>query len=136
MKKLVLIIAAVFGMAIAANAANYTVNDSAIDALIANAEEVVVLDVNEAAPLAANLPTVSQKEVNPTVALILSWLLGGFGVHRHYMGTKPIMWVLYTITGGGLGVIWAVDTIMILIGLVDGTGIGKYCNNEKFIMWI
>ena len=114
MKKLVLIIAAVFGMAVAANAANYKVDDSAIDALIENAEEVMILDVAEAAPVAANLPAVSQKSVQPAVALVLSFIVGGFGIHRHYMGTAPGMWALYT--------------------FVDND-ISRYINNRKFFMW-
>ena len=135
MKKLVLIIAAVFGMAIAASAANYKVDDNAIDALVENAEEVFVLDVAEAAPAAANLPAVSQKEVKPIVAVILNWLLGGFGVHRHYMGTAPGMWALYTFTFAGIfGIVPLVDFIMLIIGTVDND-ISRYINNRKFFMW-
>jgi TM2 domain-containing membrane protein YozV len=135
MKKLVMIIAAVFGMAVAANAANYKVDNNAIDALIENAEEVMVLDVAEAAPAAANLPAVSQKEVQPAVALILNFIVGGFGIHRHYMGTAPGMWALYTFTLGGIfGIVTFVDFIMLIIGTVDND-ISRYINNRKFFMW-
>lgn len=130
-----MIIAAVFGMAVAANAANYKVDNNAIDALIENAEEVMVLDVAEAAPAAANLPTVSQKEVQPVVALILNFIVGGFGIHRHYMGTAPGMWALYTFTLGGIfGIVTFVDFIMLIIGTVDND-ISRYINNRKFFMW-
>ncbi|MBO6169499.1 MAG: TM2 domain-containing protein [Bacteroidales bacterium] len=135
MKKFVLILAAVFGMAIAANAANYKVDNNAIDALIENAEEVFTLDVAEAAPAAANLPAVSQKEVKPVVALVLNWFLGFFGVHRHYMGTAPGMWALYTFTVGGIfGIVDLIDFIMLVIGTVDND-ISRYINNRKFFMW-
>ena len=135
MKKLALIIAAVFGMAVAANAANYKVDDSAIDALIENAEEVMILDVAEAAPVAANLPAVSQKTVQPAVALVLNFIVGGFGIHRHYMGTAPGMWALYTFTFGGIfGIVPLVDFIMLIIGTVDND-ISRYINNRKFFMW-
>lgn len=135
MKKLVMIIAAVFGMAVAANAANYKVDNNAIDALIENAEEVMVLDVAEAAPAATNLPAVSQKEVQPAVALILNFIVGGFGIHRHYMGTAPGMWALYTFTLGGIfGIVTFVDFIMLIIGTVDND-ISRYINNRKFFMW-
>lgn len=135
MKKLALIIAAVFGMAVAANAANYKVDDSAIDALIENAEEVMILDVAEAAPVAANLPAVSQKTVQPAVALVLNFIVGGFGIHRHYMGTAPGMWALYTFTFGGIfGIVTLVDFIMLIIGTVDND-ISRYINNRKFFMW-
>ena len=135
MKKLVLSIIAVLAIAFSANAANYKVDNNAIDALIENAEEVMVLDVAEAAPAAANLPAVSQKEVQPAVALILNFIVGGFGIHRHYMGTAPGMWALYTFTLGGIfGIVTFVDFIMLIIGTVDND-ISRYINNRKFFMW-
>ena len=136
MKKLVLIIAAVFGMAIAANAANYKVDNNAIDALIENAEEVFTLEVAEAAPLAANLPSVSQKEVQPAVTLVLNFLLGEFGIHRHYMGTAPAMWAIYTFTFFGIfGIVPTVDLVMLVIGTINND-ISRYIGNRKFFMWV
>ncbi len=133
MKKLVLSIIAVLAIAFSANAANYKVDNNAIDNLIENAEEVYTLDV--AAPAAANLPAVSQKEVKPVTALILNFFLGGFGVHRHYMGTAPGMWALYTFTFGGIfGIVDLIDFIMLVIGTVDNN-IAPYINNRKFFMW-
>lgn len=133
MKKLVLSIIAVLAIAISANAANYKVNDSAIDNILENATEVVVLDV--ATPAAANLPAFEQKEVKPAIALILNFFLGGFGIHRHYMGTAPGMWALYTFTLGGIfGVVTLIDFVMLVIGTVDND-ISKYINNRKFFMW-
>ena len=133
MKKLVLSIIAVLAIAFSANAANYKVDNNAIDNIIENAEEVYTLDV--AAPAAANLPAVSQKEVKPVTALILNFFLGGFGVHRHYMGTAPGMWALYTFTFGGIfGIVDLIDFIMLIIGTVDNN-IAPYINNRKFFMW-
>ena len=136
MKKLIVSVIAVLAIAVSASAANYKVDNNSIDAIIDNATEVVALEAT--APAAANLPTVAAKEINGTTAFLLSWLLGGFGVHRHYLGTKPIMWLLYTITGGGLGVIWSVDTILLFLDVIKvGDGyIGKFINNEKFIVWL
>ena len=136
MKKLIVSVIAVLAIAISASAANYKVDNNAIDNIIENATEVVALEA--AAPAAANLPTVAPKEINATTAFLLSWLLGEFGVHRHYLGTKPIMWLIYTITGGGLGVVWGVDTILLFLDLLKvGEGyLQKYVNNEKFIVWL
>lgn len=134
MKKIVLSIIAVLAIAFSANAANYRVDDSAIDAIIDNATEVVTLEV--AAPAAANLPAFEQKDVNATTALILNFFLGGFGIHRHYMGTAPGMWALYTFTVSGIfGIVPTVDLIMLIIAVVDGGNISKYINNRKFFMW-
>ena len=133
MKKLVLSIIAVLAIAFSASAANYKVDNNAIDSLIENAEEVYTLDIT--APAAANLPAVSQKEVKPITALILNFFLGSFGVHRHYMGTAPGMWALYTFTVGGIfGIVDLVDFIMLIIGTADNN-ITPYINNRKFFMW-
>lgn len=136
MKNLIVSVIAVLAIAISASAANYKVDNNSIDALIDNATEVVALEAT--APAAANLPTVAAKEINTTTAFLLSWLLGEFGVHRHYLGTKPIMWLLYTITGGGLGILWSVDTILLFLDVIKvGEGyINKFINNEKFIVWL
>ena len=133
MKKLVLSIIAVLAIAFSASAANYKVDNNAIDSLIENAEEVYTLDI--AAPAAANLPAVSQKEVKPITALILNFFLGSSGIHRHYMGTAPGMWALYTFTIGGIfGIVDLVDFIMLIIGTADNN-ITPYINNRKFFMW-
>ncbi len=135
MKKLVLSLVAVIAVAFSANAANYKVDNNAIDNIIGNATEVVVLDV--AAPAAATLPAFENKEVNSTTALILNFFLGWCGVHRHYMGTAPGMWALYLFTGGGIfGIVDFVDFVMLIVATVDGGNISKYINNRKFFMWL
>ena len=64
-----------------------------------------------------------KKEVQSKTAMILiSFFLGGFGVHRYMMGYKN--WWVQLITLGGCG-IWAlVDLIRIITGdmkMSDGT---------------
>ncbi|MBR3074480.1 MAG: NINE protein [Bacteroidales bacterium] len=136
MKKLILTVIAVLAVAISASAANYKVDNSAIDNVIANATEVFVLETS--APAAAALPTFEQKEVNVTTAFLLSWLLGGLGIHRHYLGTAPWMWAVYTFTGGGLGILWSVDTILLFLDVIKvGEGyINKFIGNRKVIVWL
>ena len=137
MKKLVLSIIAVFAIAVAANANSYKVNDSAIDALIETSTEVFTADFMAPAPAAAVAP--ASGEINTTTAFLLSWLLGGFGVHRHYLGTTPWMWAVYTFTGGGLGILWGVDCLLIFLDLIkvgEGNYINKFINCEKIIAWI
>lgn len=134
MKKLILSVIAVLAIAFSANAANYKVDNNAIDNIIENATEIVTLEVAPAATAAANVAEVS--EVKAVTAFILNFFLGGFGIHRHYMGTAPFMWALYTFTFAGIfGIVPTVDLVVLLIALIDGSSISKYCGNTKFFMW-
>ena len=138
MKKLIISIIAVLAVAFSASAANYKVDDSAIDALIENATEVYTADfmVPATATAAANATVTAGDSVNPTVALILNIFLGWCAIHRHYCGTAPWMWAAYLFTGGGIfGVLDLVDFIMLIVGLTDGTGARMFINNPKFIAW-
>lgn len=134
MKKLLFSLIAILAIAVSANAANYTVDDDAIDALIEVSAEVSPLSLmpEAAVPAAA---TLSSSHNNPVAAFLLCTFLGGFGVHRHYMGTRPWMWAIYTFTFGGIfGIIPLIDWVMLIVGLVDDD-ISDFVGNTKFIMW-
>lgn len=49
---------------------------------------------------------------DPTISLLLSVIVGGFGVDRFYIGDTGLG-VLKLLTGGGLGVWWIVDMFVI-----------------------
>ncbi len=58
-----------------------------------------------------------------TTALILSIFLGYFGVDRFYMGYVGLG-ILKLITGGGFGIWWLIDVIMIATkSLKDSNGL-------------
>ena len=52
---------------------------------------------------------------NGVVVLILAILLGGLGIHRFMVG-KVGTGVLMLLTGGGFGIWWLIDVIMIVVG--------------------
>ncbi len=52
---------------------------------------------------------------NRLVTLVLCWFLGVLGVHRFYVG-KVGTGLLMLFTGGGFGVWWMIDFIMLLLG--------------------
>lgn len=140
MKKLVLTLIAVFAMTFAANAACFTANDDAIDALIESSVEVSPLAIDAEFPAMASEGSgsgvLSSSHNNPIASFLLCTFLGGFGIHRHYMGTAKFMWAAYTFTFGGIfGIVPLIDWVMLLVGLVDDD-ITPYVGNTKFFMWV
>ena len=56
------------------------------------------------------------------ITLILSIVVGGFGIDRFYTGSI-VLGVLKLVTLGGLGVWWLIDLIMLVTGnYKDGDG--------------
>ena len=132
MKKLLLTLAVAFFAICSASANNYVANDAAIDALVNNSVEMVI-DLDAAMAPAAPAAAVSSK--NPVVAAVLGWVLGWPGVHRYYLGTAPWMVLPYFLTGGGFGVIYVVDAVLLTIDALENTINPQYLNNERIIMW-
>jgi TM2 domain-containing membrane protein YozV len=68
------------------------------------------------------------------VAIVLDFFLGGFGVHRFYLGTEVMTGIGYILTCGGIfGIVPLVDFVVLII---DNKDISKYVNNPKFFMWV
>jgi hypothetical protein len=93
MKKLLLVFSLLLmvGLTTKANVSQYRVNDAQIETLFAQAEQVDLLqsiDYQGMTPMPASaIPVVKKSDKNAAVAFILAWFLGGFGIHRLYLGT-------------------------------------------------
>lgn len=137
MKKFIIALIAMFAIASAANAANaYKIDDAAIDAVVENA--VAISPMSLMAELPASVPASASisSSKSPVAAILLTFFLGEFGVHRHYMGTRPWMWAIYTVTVFGIfGVVPFVDFIVMIVALVEDGSVGRYCGDTRFIMW-
>ena len=70
---------------------------------------------------------------DPVMAFVLATVLGYLGIHRLYLGTEPIVVILYIITGGGCGIITLVDWIMLLMVLLDEKDLAPYIDNPNFL---
>ena len=138
MKKFILSLIAVATMSFAASAANYSLNEDAVDAMIESCAEISPLTMTAEFPAASAVPSngvLSTSHNNPVGAFLLCTFLGGFGIHRHYLGTSKGMWAVYTFTFGGIfGVVPLIDWVMLIVGLVDDD-VTPYLNNSKFFMW-
>lgn len=65
-------------------------------------------------------------------AILMAILTGPLGGHRLYLGTKPYVPIIYTLTlGGGLGLLPLIDIIVI----ISTSDLTRYQNNSQIIMW-
>ncbi len=140
MKKLLFALIAFVAISTVASAAPYKLNDAAVDNAIESAVEVSPVAFLSEVPsqLPAGMPASASLSAgkSPVGAILLTFFLGGFGVHRHYMGTRPWMWAIYTFTVGGIfGVVPFVDFIVEIVAAVEDNSIARYCGNTSFFMW-
>lgn len=119
-------------------AGNYTLDQNKLDAMFASATDVTAVAAYDFSDVQA-LPLAGAQldEKDPVIAFALATVLGYLGIHRLYLGTNPINVVLYIITAGGCGIIYAVDWIMLLMVLIDDEkSMAPFIDNPKFIMWL
>ncbi len=139
MKKILLLIVLFVSVLSAkqANASSYSINEQAVDQLFDNAIEtsMISINANELSSVASMVPStlVASKDKDAVVAIVLDFFLGGFGIHRFYLGTETLTGLGYIFTCGGIfGIVPLVDFIVLII---DNKDISKYVNNPKFFMW-
>jgi hypothetical protein len=146
MKKILFALIAMFAITTLASAAPYKLDDAAIDNAFESAIVVSPLDLMNEVPAAVSAglmvppsapsAAVISRGASPVGAILLTFFLGGFGVHRHYMGTRPWMWAIYTFTVGGIfGVVPFVDFIVEIVAAVEDNSVARYCGNTSFFMW-
>ncbi|MBC7777339.1 MAG: TM2 domain-containing protein [Phycisphaerae bacterium] len=67
-------------------------------------------------------------EHSAIVAILIAFFIGWTGLHRVYLGGRPVLILLYIITLGGIfGLLPLIDFIRLLIGHMD-----HYEGNDKF----
>lgn len=116
-----------------AKASAYTANDNQINALFNAAPEVVNVAFKDLSLGVGTATTMAAANKDAVVAILLDFFLGGFGVHRFYLGTEVMTGIGYIITCGGIfGIVPLVDFIVLIINMND---ISPYINNPKFFMW-
>jgi len=116
-----------------AQASGYTADDNLIDELFAAANETSSTSFNDFALAMNPVVSISSTEKSAPVALLLDFFLGGFGIHRFYLGTETLTGCLYPITCGGFfGVVPLIDFVVLIINIED---ISQFIDNPKFFMW-
>ncbi|MVM39756.1 NINE protein [Spirosoma sp. HMF3257] len=119
---------------------SYVINDSQVEQLMAQSEDVSLSIANtnlfQSEHMASGLTGTTQVKAGGkdfVAALLLNFFLGGFGIHRLYLGTETLTWVGYILTCGGIfGVVPLVDFIVLI---VNHDNLSPYIDNPKFFMW-
>ena len=116
-----------------AKASSYTADDRLVDEMFARAPEAVNALLIDFTSSANSTTSMASGSKDAAVALILDFFLGGFGIHRFYLGTEVMTGIGYILTCGGIfGIVPIVDFIELIINYDD---ISRYVNNPKFFMW-
>lgn len=125
-----------------ATTAEYYIDAVAVEQTLNSGDQLDVANAEQAATALESLmgqgsemTKVMAGDKNPAVAFILSWLIGYFGVHRIYLGTSAGVIIGYILTGGGCAILWTIDTIVLLIELIEEKNFSKYVDNKKFFMF-
>lgn len=119
---------------------SYLVDDQQVEQLIAQSEDVSLAVVDNSllqSPSMTAAMATSPTQIKATKefvpALLLNFFLGWAGIHRLYLGTKPLTWIGYILTCGGIfGVVPLVDFIVLII---NNDNLSPYIDNPKFFMW-
>jgi TM2 domain-containing membrane protein YozV len=134
MKKiLTLIILSLFILPLNLSAENYKLDQSKIDAKFSAATEITLSAALDISGFQGANQVLNEKD--PVIAFVLATVLGYLGIHRAYLGTTPVVVILYIITAGGCGIITLIDWIMLLMVLIDEKDLGPYIDNPSFLMW-
>ena len=94
MKKLfTLLLLCIFLIPVGANAESYRIDQNKIDASFDAATEMSILSVFDMSGMQTPNQVLDDKDA--TMAFILATVLGYLGIHRLYLGTEPIVIILY-----------------------------------------
>ncbi len=130
MKKIVIALVAMFALTFSANAANYSLDESAINEMFAEAT------VSTSMQSQGVLDGLDGQTRTLIAALLEFTSLPAIGIHRIVLGTEPINCLWYFLTLGGVFyIIPTIDFVVELIDLLTGSGTA-YLNNPNFIMWL
>lgn len=127
-RSLLLVVALMFAVAGYSNS-KYSIDDNQVESVM---EQATAIQVNLSAEDFFSATSI-QADKNPWVAVVLDFFLGGFGIHRVYLGTPPGIIAGYFFTCGGIfGVLPLIDFIVLIINNDD---ISPYVDKKGLIMF-
>jgi TM2 domain-containing membrane protein YozV len=125
----------------AATGSEYVIDDQRVDQMFSNSLDVSLtaltdnqlLNATGSLAMDAKAGHYRASDKNFLAAFLLDFFLGGFGIHRIYLGTATMTWIGYILTCGGIfGIVPFVDLIVMIIHNDD---LSPYVDNTAFFMW-
>jgi len=138
MRKVLFIFACVFAFSVSTKANNFKLDDSKVDAIFAQSEDVstTLLNAENSSVEAMFNSSALAKGVDVNVKgyLIRAFFCGGIALHRYYMGCgdKP-MWAYYLCIPIAGGVAACVDFWWVIF---EATAFDRYKDNDKFLVFM
>ena len=129
----------------------YKADDSVIENLFAESSEIEYSNLSEIQGIllpTASLPAQLNDDNKKIIAGLLGIFCGSLGLHRFYLGHNQsgFIYLGATLVSGVAGIfcpfLWAVPSVVGLLGLIDGIMIlidetgTKYNDKKKLIMWM
>ncbi len=85
----------------------------------------------ECAATDSSASSASDAHISRALAAALAITVGPFGGHRLYLGTSPVMPLIYAVTFGGFGILVLIDIGHILFT----DDLSAYQNSRRVFMW-
>jgi TM2 domain-containing membrane protein YozV len=129
----------------------YKTDDSVIENLFAESSEIEYTNLSEIQGIllpTASLPAQLNDDNKKIIAGLLGIFCGSLGLHRFYLGHNQagLIYLGVTVVSGIAGAfcpfVWALPSVVGLLGLIDGIMIlidetgTKYNDKKKLIMWM
>ena len=129
----------------------YKADDAVIENLFAESSEIEYSNLSEIQGIllpTASLPAQLNDDNKKIIAGLLGIFCGSLGLHRFYLGHNQsgFIYLGATLVSGVAGIfcpfLWAVPSVVGLLGLIDGIMIlidetgTKYNDKKKLIMWM
>ncbi len=155
MKKLLALLLMLLSGAAFADQIDYKINDQAVDALFAQAQDIPLGSKD----FSSIIPSASDAEKDKVIAGVMGILCGEFGIHRFYLGhTKAgLVYLGWTLCSGAAVTVFAFATwgfgyflfplvyVSGVMGVIDGILYlmsedaefqSKYAKNKRLIQWV
>lgn len=118
-------------------AGNYRLDEASVDAMIAQADDVTMTEVEAYETMSMNAFASSSEMLADSQTkggyLLRAFFCGSFALHRYYMGAEGAKYFFFYFC---VPVVGGLDACVDFWAVVFGKDINDYKNNDKLIVWL